>query len=201
MTTKEDLFNLYNRSDIKQFRQKINNDNGYEIKLLDVVPRNYIEKGGEYYEIMKQHPETFINKGLIVNYSQSGTRGTHWIAFLFRGILDYCLYFDSFGMRPSADNPFIHENSHFRSFLKLWNSGFKFNKYDLQSLDSHVCGLYALHSIVVGGMPDFASFFDDNFPSNSVINEWNKYKNTIGGKRRDKKIELFYNFITDPNLL
>ena len=88
-----------------------------------------------------QPPDLSADGGYIVNLenskSSSGARlpGSHWTAFwIERG---NAVYFDSFGFPPSSNTQFI-----LRKFVP-----YRYNKIQIQSVNSGICGYYALFFI------------------------------------------------------
>lgn len=98
-----------------------------------------------------------LNSSIIVNYSPSNTRGSHWI-----GIKNLNNknkppeYFDSYGFVPDHDDAILGVKTNFSQFLELRNlttQPIKYNNKDLQAYGSDVCGEYSSY-FILHGLPD-----------------------------------------------
>lgn len=93
-------------------------------------------------------------KSVIFNYDPRGKAGTHWVAARFErsGPGEW---FDSYGTPPDWDDKILHDNTHFRDFMKRMSTRgvFSANTIDLQAIETNVCGHYALW-FCKHGMPD-----------------------------------------------
>jgi hypothetical protein len=105
---------------------------------------------------IKKYPAAFI-----VNLDTRKQSGSHWVA-IFVTKNKIASYFDSFGLRPN--------NKHIMKFLRKTCKTFRYNKDQLQSINSTVCGLYCIMFILfkMGKMlprikiADFSKYFSKN---------------------------------------
>lgn len=82
------------------------------------------------------------NAFFIVNYQKTSEPGDHWVAFRKNGT--HVDWFDSYGLKPDADDLVLHDKTRFRSYLRSHGvKTIKSNNWDLQQLQSEVCGHYA----------------------------------------------------------
>jgi hypothetical protein len=72
--------------------------------------------------------------GLVMNLDPSDRAGSHWVCIYIQD--GNGEYFDSYGMAPPLEN--------FLDFLKRNCRTWSYNKQELQSLDSTVCGHYCI---------------------------------------------------------
>jgi hypothetical protein len=72
--------------------------------------------------------------GLVMNLDPSSQSGSHWVSIYIQNGRGE--YFDSYGMAPPLEE--------FLSFLKRNSTSWSYNKQELQSLDSMVCGHYCI---------------------------------------------------------
>lgn len=55
-------------------------------------------------------------------------------------------YFDSYGQKPDEDDSVVNDKTRFQDYIKLIpHNSFSYNEYDLQSVGTDVCGLYAVY--------------------------------------------------------
>lgn len=80
----------------------------------------------------------------IVNYDPSNKQGSHWCGIAYYNSTP--MWFDSYGMKPDADDIVLDDTTHFSKFLKKHSGGkeIKYNKRDFQALESSTCGLWAV---------------------------------------------------------
>ena len=94
---------------------------------------------------------------LIINESDFGTRGTHWVAAYF-DLNGNCEYFDSYGQDPVPDIE--------RFLLKNTRGTYQMNKIQFQSYNSDVCGQYCIYYLAKrcenNSMNKILSIFDVN---------------------------------------
>ena len=72
--------------------------------------------------------------GLVMNIDPSTQSGSHWVSIYIQNGKGE--YFDSYGMAPPLED--------FMRFLKTNTKTWTYNKQELQSLDSTVCGHYCI---------------------------------------------------------
>jgi hypothetical protein len=91
-----------------------------------------------------------FNSSLIVNYSKSGERGSHWVAM--RGLnTNNSEYFDSYGFDPDDDDLLLGTTTKFKQYLSKNSKGnYTVNMLNFQQLTSDVCGEYAAWFIKYG---------------------------------------------------
>lgn len=96
---------------------------------------------------------------LIANYDPSGKPGSHWIAMMLKPGGE-ALYFDSFGMKPDAEDNILHDRTRFGEWLRRHAGRIRrdpfvrHNKVDLQSLASNACGDWSAFFCMAGALPE-----------------------------------------------
>ena len=100
-----------------------------------------------------------IPMGIVINLDFSNEPGSHWVA-LYVNEQNEAIYFDSFG--------FINLNEYFLSFLKKNKiKGIIFNKFQIQSFTSDVCGA---HCII------FLKMICNGFSFNEILSQFSRNK-------------------------
>jgi hypothetical protein len=151
------------------------------IRALQKLNNNHDDK----YHVGVYAADTIPNiirkpAAIIANTDEQDKPGTHWVAMYIpkRGCIEF---FDSYGLPPLADG-----------HMKFLNKkGVSFNKMELQSLTSKVCGQFCLcflGSRMNGhSMRDFQKLFSKNTKSNdhivrSHVNKIFKHLKKCGGQ-------------------
>mgnify|MGYP006414622591 CR=1 FL=1 len=117
---------------------------------------------------------------LIVNYSKSDQRGTHWVAM--RNLnTSNVQFFDSYGFDADAEDIILSVHTNFVRYLKKnsKNNRYVHNELNLQHIESDTCGEYS------------AKFIKDGLPmnKNGVINKkWEKYVKSNNLNKNNKMI-------------
>ena len=112
-------------------------------------------------------PKNFGNhKGLIFNNEISSRSGSHWLS-LFKINANTIEFYDSFGLDPE-----VYGLSSEHPFLQKYNIIYR-NK-QIQSIDSEICGLYAIYYLEhrVLGHPlsaIFEKFGEDYYLNDKII--------------------------------
>ena len=86
-------------------------------------------------------------QSMIFNYDPSTKPGSHWVGVrVVRGSdgKRTAEWFDSYGTRPDGDDQVLHDTTHFMRWLKSKAATVKRSLYDLQALETTVCGHYSL---------------------------------------------------------
>ena len=102
----------------------------------------------------------------IINCDTSNLPGSHWICIYFSPMMQG-YYFDSYGIPP-----YIPQHKYF--LIKNSKHCWKYNKVELQSLDSSVCGRFASFR----RMPFSRIFFDKWFMTKGITTNckiWRMY--------------------------
>jgi len=88
---------------------------------------------------------------LVVNYSPSGTAGTHWVGMSFP-VGGNAQYFSSFGLGPDMADHIIHTKTRFREYLQTHSTtgDYDTNSIDLQSLADDTCGEWSSYFCLHG---------------------------------------------------
>lgn len=157
-------------------------------QLLKVLPYTDVSAGGVY--AADKIPWGWARPCAIIANTDDHTKpGTHWVAFYLsangRGV-----FFDSFG-RPPSDPRFIQRlNRNCRDF--------EWNRIQIQSYLSNICGNYcivALHWLSMGkSLSAFCKLFTNNHKQNDQL-LMKMYKHIIANKkkRRNKSTLTFKN--------
>jgi hypothetical protein len=121
------------------------------------------------------------DSSLIVNYSKSHERGTHWVAMKHLNT-NHVKYFDSYGFEPDSDDIFLSVHTLFEKYIKKHsknNKPYENNELNLQDVEADTCGEYAVKSIL-DGLP---------MSKSGIINKkWTKYVKSNDVKKNDKWI-------------
>lgn len=122
---------------------------------------------------------------IVTNIDTSDKPGSHWVAF-FINTAGRGIFFDSYGMPPSSP--------HHLDRLKKNCKSFRWNKEQLQSFDSKVCGEYCVmflrHMCSGSTLRAFCNIFSKNCRRNDYLAA--KFYKTILRKLKDKKSRVNY---------
>jgi hypothetical protein len=103
----------------------------------------------------------------IINLSNTGTKGTHWITLTINNNKAY--YYDSFGRKPIKE---------IKYFCKIHKLKLKYNKFIHQDINDNSCGWYCLFHIL--------TLIYNKFNFNKTLELLNNNDNN------NKTIELFF---------
>ena len=117
---------------------------------------------------------------LIVNYSKQHQEGSHWVA-MDNLNTNNVLFFDSFGYDADEDDLILSVHTNFKKYLlkNSLNKNYTHNEYNLQHIESDVCGQWC------------CKFILDGLPANrqGTINpKWKKYVQVNSPEEADKLI-------------
>src|SRR5215468_770108 len=139
-------------------------------KYLNQLPRDKIHAARVCASDLLPSTQILPSTAYVVNTMPHTDGGEHWVLFYLPPEDDIIEYFDSFGRAPypSDYQKFLRRNARHR---------YVYNKYQLQSLGSSVCGLYCLcylycrlhHQMTMNefvhlfGLSSGSSLFNDEF--------------------------------------
>jgi hypothetical protein len=91
------------------------------------------------------------NDCFVINHSSCKTSGSHWLGCRVQG--DHVDWFDSYGLPPNNKledelmnlNPSLKQPDFIDWLIKIGVKTYKYNPFDIQSVRSTVCGLYACY--------------------------------------------------------
>ena len=95
-----------------------------------------------------------VGSSLIVNYSDSNSGGSHWVAM--RNLnTSNVEFFDSYGFDADQDDLILSVHTKFKDYLKKHskNKNYKVNRINFQCSTSDVCGEYAT-KFIKDGLPE-----------------------------------------------
>ena len=124
------------------------------------------------------------DSSLIVNYSASYQNGSHWVAMRHLNCnQNIPEYFDSYGFKPDHDDKILGVRTRFLEFIQKQNKTnkpFRYNKKDLQSYGTDVCGEYSAW-FIINGLPIL--------PDGMISPQWRSVLNYQNSHNRDKYIK------------
>lgn len=120
--------------------------------------------GGVFAENHLAHSLDFYPCGYIANTDPSNKPGKHWVAFYFN-TPEQGEIFDSYGKRPS----YYSEN--FVDFLDQNSKHWSFNKKELQSVLTAVCGQYCIFYLMHKARGVSMKSIVELFSSNKLHND------------------------------
>lgn len=117
---------------------------------------------------------------IVANTDAADKPGSHWVAF-FINTAGRGIFFDSYGMPPTS--PYHLDR------LKRNCKSFRWNKKQLQSFDSKVCGEYCVmflrHMCSGSNLRAFCKIFSNNYHQNDRL--VSKFYKSISKKLKNKK--------------
>ena len=141
---------------------------------------NWAEKNisnfyGVYSADTLPNPQDITPLGsIIVNYDTHDKPGSHWVAIIItQNSVDW---FDSFGMKPDADDLILGHKTYFHRWLKelcqrLGIKSYSYNTADLQALSGKTCGHYSLWFCKNGPKKGWKNFGPDREKNDLVIQQ------------------------------
>lgn len=129
--------------DSLEIKEKIHADNFEKTSFLGVFP---------FYVIPAIHR---FPASLVINTHPKRYPGEHWLAVFFDS-KDSCDFFDSFGFPPKYYD--------LEKYINRFSKNYMFNRIQLQSNDSDLCGYYCIQFILLKArcfsLDDIISLFD-----------------------------------------
>ena len=116
----------------------------------------------------------------VINLDVSTSTGSHWVAYYI--LKDICIYFDSFGCRPSDQTV---------AFLKRSGKKIVYSNNEYQALNSIACGPFVIFFIL---------WFYNNASSRGIYKFFYKVLSPNKLIENDKKVWSFYQEIVQKQL-